>query len=80
MMERNKEKNKVHKVGDIVRFEPQGLKLLDSKTIFIESFQVIGYLTFYEKIQGRHMEVAKKFSLNSDGVKTKVGSLEIQVN
>jgi hypothetical protein len=78
-MEHNKQKKKIYKGGDIVRFEPQGLQLLDSNPIFRESFQAVGCLTFCEKLQGGHMEVAKQFSLNFDGVKMKVGSLEIQV-
>jgi hypothetical protein len=78
-MEHNKQKKKVYKGGDIVRFEPQGLQLLDSNPIFRESFQAVGCLTFFEKLQGGHMEVAKQFSLNFDGVKTKIGSLKIQV-
>jgi len=78
-MEKNKEKKKVHEGGDIVRFKPQGLQLLDSNPIFRETFQAVGCLTFCEKLQGGHMEVAKQFSLNFKGAKTKVGSLEIQV-
>jgi hypothetical protein len=52
---------------------------LDSNPIFRESFQAVGCLTFCENIQGGHMEVAKQFSLNFEGTKTKVGSLEVQV-
>jgi hypothetical protein len=52
-MEKNKEKKKVHKGGNIVRFEPQGLQLLDSNLVFRESFQEIGCLTFCEKATGR---------------------------
>jgi hypothetical protein len=78
-MYQNNKKKKVHKGGDIVIVKPQGLQLLDSNPSFKESVQIVGCLTFFEKLQRGHMEVAKKFSLNFDGVKTKVGSLEIQV-
>jgi hypothetical protein len=78
-MEHNKQKRKVYKGGDIVRFEPEGIQLVDSNPIFREYFQAMGCLTFCEKIEGGHMEVAKQFSLNFDGVKKKVCSLEIQV-
>jgi hypothetical protein len=79
-MEKKKKKKKVHKGGNIVRFEPQGLQLLESNPIFKESLQAVGCLAFCEKLHGGHMDVDKQFSLNFDGVKTKVGSLEIQVN
>jgi hypothetical protein len=75
----DKQKKKIYKGGDIVRFEPQGLQLLDSNPIFREYFQTVGCLTFCENLQGGHMEVAKQFSMNFDGVKTRVGSLEFQV-
>jgi hypothetical protein len=71
-MDQNKDKKKVHKGGDIVRFKPQGLQLLDLNIVFKESFQAVGCLTFCEKIQGGHMEVEKQFSLNFEGTKTKV--------
>jgi len=58
-MEHNKQKKKVYKGDDIVRFEPQGLQLLDSNPIFRESFRAVGCLTFFENLQGGHMEVAK---------------------
>jgi hypothetical protein len=77
--DKQKQKKKIYKGGDIVRFEPQGLQLLDSNPIFREYFQIVGCLTFCENLQGGHMEVAKQFSMNFDGVKTRVGSLEFQV-
>jgi hypothetical protein len=52
---------------------------LDSNPILKEYFQAMGCLAFCENLQRGHMEVAKQFSLNFDGVKMKVGSLEIQV-
>ena len=78
-MEKNKQKRKIYKGGDIVRFEPQGLQLLDSNPIFIEYFKIVILLTFYENMKGGHMEVAKQFCMNFDGFKTRVGSLEFQV-
>jgi hypothetical protein len=80
VMEPEKKKKKSNKGGEIVRLEPQGLQLLDSDPTFRETFQRVGCLTFCERLQGHHMEVAKEFSLNFDGVKTKIGPLEFQVS
>jgi hypothetical protein len=64
MKNRNKE-------GEIVRLESQGLQQLESDPTFRESFQRVGCLYFCEKLQGYHMEVAKEFSLNFNGVQKK---------
>jgi hypothetical protein len=78
-MEPDKQQKKTYKGGEIVRFEPHDMQLLNSNPIFRESFQRVGCLTFCEKLQGGHMEVAKQFSMKFDGVKTRVGPLEFQV-
>jgi hypothetical protein len=45
-----------------------------------EYFEKAGCIRFCEKLQGGHMEVKKQFSLNYDGLKTRVGPLEIMVS
>jgi hypothetical protein len=49
-------------------------------TTFKETFQRERCLNFCERLQGHHMEVAKEFSLNFDGVKTKIKPLEFHVS
>jgi hypothetical protein len=78
-MEIHEGKN-IHKGGDIVRDEPQDMQLINSQPFFKESFQWVGCLDFFEKMQRRHHEVAKQFALNFSGEKTKVGVLEFEVS
>jgi hypothetical protein len=70
---------KVHKGGDIVRVETHDLQLINLDPFFREAFQRVGCLSFCEKMQRGHPEVAKTFSLNFNGVKTKFGTLEFEV-
>jgi hypothetical protein len=70
---------KIHKGGDIVRVEPHDLQLINSDPFFKEAFQRVGCLDFCEKMQRGHPEVSKKFALNFNGVKTKVGTLDFEV-
>jgi hypothetical protein len=49
-MELDKKNKKTNKGGEIVRFEPQDMKLLDSNPLFREYFQRVVCLTFYEKL------------------------------
>jgi hypothetical protein len=78
-MESSQQNKKIYKGGEIVRSEPHDMQLVNSDPFFRECFQRVGCITFCEKLQKGHMEVAKEFALNFDGVKTKVGSLEFQV-
>lgn len=76
-----KQKKKKKKKGFIVvHFEPLNLYLLDENLNFEDSFLHVGCLRFCEKLQGFHTQNAKEFVLNYDGVKTKVGPLEINVS
>ena len=64
-------KNKYNKGGDIVRFEPQRMHLLNYDHVFRDSFQKVGCLTFYDKLQGYNMEV---------DANTRIGPLEFLVS
>jgi hypothetical protein len=76
-MESVEQKKRYNKGEDILKFEPQGLQLLNSDPAFRKSFQQVRCLTFCGKMEGYNVEVEKQFSLNFDGVKTKIGPLEI---
>jgi len=56
------------------------MKLLESDPSFMEAFQQAGCLFFFQKLQGYHTDVAHQFSINYDGVKSRVGPLEIPVS
>jgi hypothetical protein len=79
-MDHDKHKKKMNKGGEIVRFEPQGLQLIDLNLVIRESFVKDGCIIFCENLQGGHMEVKKQFSLNYDGNKTRVRPLDIMVS
>ena len=64
----------------MVRIEPDNTSLLDESPIFKDSFLQVGFLRFFQKLEGFLVQVAKDFALNCDGVKTRVGPLEIVVS
>lgn len=64
----------------MVRFEPLSTSLLDENPLFKDSFQHVGCLRFCQKLEGFHVQVSRDFSLNYDGVKTKVEPIEITIS
>jgi len=66
--------------GQVLRFEPQNLDLFEGNPNFIDSFRQVGCYRFCEKMQGYHKQMSMDFALNFDGIKTKVGPLEVAVN
>jgi len=71
--------NKPNKGGDIVRFEPKGMSLINSNPGYIEIFRKAGCLKFCQNLEGHHIDVTHKFVLNYDGKSSKVGDLMVQV-
>jgi hypothetical protein len=65
---------KAHKGGKIVRTETMDMHLFDTKPMFRKA----GCLSFWQNMQRSHSNVAKKFALNFDGKKTRVGDLEFE--
>ena len=74
------QKKKSQKGGIVVRKEPCDMQLFDVEPIISEVFQRVGCLNLCQNMQRGHPEVAKEFSLNFDGTKTKVGTLEMEVS
>jgi hypothetical protein len=74
------QQRKAHKGGGIVRTEPYNMHLFYSEPLIREVFQRVGCINFCQKMQRGHPEVAREFSLNFDGTKTKVGTLEFEVS
>jgi hypothetical protein len=64
---------KIDKGGDIVRFEPHDMQLINFEPFFKEDFQRVGCLNFFQKIQRGHLEVAKQFALNFKGKRLRWG-------
>jgi hypothetical protein len=63
-----------------VRTEPYDMQLFVVEPLIREVFQRVGCFNFCQKMQRGHPEVAREFSLNFDGTKTKVGTLELEVS
>jgi hypothetical protein len=76
----SQQNKKTHKGGDIARTQPYDMQLLNSKPLFMEAFQRIGCINFYQNMQREYPKVAKEFSFNFNGTKTKVGMLEFDVS
>jgi hypothetical protein len=74
------QQKKAHKGGGIVRTEPYDMQLFVVEPLIREVFQRVGCFNFCQKMQRGHPEVAREFSLNFDGTKTKVGTLELEVS
>jgi hypothetical protein len=69
-----------HKGGIVVKTEPSYMHLFDEEPMVKEVFQRVGCLSFFQNMQRGHPEVARKFTLHFDGLKTKVGDLEFEVS
>ena len=69
-----------HKGEGIVRTEPYDMQLFVVESLIREVFQRVGCFNFCQKMQRGHPEVAREFALNFDGIKTKVGTLELEVS
>lgn len=74
-----KSRKKPNKGGDIVRFEPKGMALINSKLGYMEAFRKVGCLKFCQNMDGQHVDVAYKFVLNYDGKVSRVGDLVIPI-
>ena len=74
------QKKKYNKGGNIVRFKPQGLQLINSDPTIMAYFEQARCVRFCEKLQGYNMQVTKEFSLNFNAIDTKIGDLQFHVN
>jgi hypothetical protein len=68
------------KGGDIVRFEPQYLRLVNADPTIRVSFEQVGCIMFCEKIQGYNMQVTKDFAFIFNGIGDKVGNIQFHVS
>jgi hypothetical protein len=62
------QENKKYKGGNVLRYEPQDLTLVNSDLTYTMYFEQVGCIRFCEKIQGYNMQLTKKFSMNFNGV------------
>jgi hypothetical protein len=55
------------------------MQLFDDEPMIREVFQGVGFLNFCQNMHRAHPKVAREFSLNFYGTKTKVGTLQMKV-
>lgn len=72
-------KNGIHKGGEVIWFALNDMFLLKSNPGFEEIFRRVGCLKLCQKIDGHHINVSYRFSLNYDGNVSKVGDLMIPI-
>jgi hypothetical protein len=66
---------KSHKGGSVVKTNTCDMQLFDDEPLIREVFLRVGCLNLCQNMQRGHPEVAREFSLNFDGTKTKVETL-----
>jgi hypothetical protein len=66
------QEKKKYRGGNMLRYEPQSLTLVNSDPAFRVSFEQAGCIRFCEKIQGYNLQLTKEFSLNYNGVQTTI--------
>jgi len=62
--------------GDIVRFDPQDLRLVNANPTIMVSFEQMVCIRFCEKLQGYNIQVAKEFALCFNGIEAKVVNMQ----
>jgi hypothetical protein len=74
-METPESRRRNTKGGDIIRFQHQGLRLVNVDPTIRAYFEQVGCIKFCEKLHGYIMQVEKEFSLIFNGISDKVGNL-----
>jgi hypothetical protein len=71
---------KKYKGGNIFRYEPQGMTLVNSDPAYKVSFEHVGCMRFYEKVQEYNLYLTKHFDLNFNGVNTTIAGITFPVS
>ena len=66
--------------GALLRRELQDVSYLESHPEVCQMFKDAGCYRFCEKLQGYHQGIAEAFAKSFDGVKVKLGPLEMQID
>jgi len=64
----------------MIRTKPCDMHIFHYEPLIREVFQRVGCINFCQKMQRGYPEVAREFSINFDGTKTKVGTLDFEVS
>jgi len=67
------------KLLGLVRFEPQGPKMLEVDTRSKARMEKAGWLTLFQKFSDHNSEVTKSFALNFNGDKAQVGNVQFRL-
>jgi hypothetical protein len=79
-MTTSKQKRKNVRSEEIMRFEPQGLSLVNTDPMIRASFEQVDCIKFCKKLQGYNRQVVREFAENLGGTNNKVGNLHLQVS
>ena len=71
---------KKYKGGNVFRYEPQGMTLVNSDPAYKVSFEHVGCMRFYEKVQEYNLYLTKHFDLNFNGVNTTIAGITFPVS
>ena len=63
--------------GEHVRHEPSNVSMLQQNPKVLEDFRVIGWLQYFEKLQGYNNSVALDFAMNLEGDRSVVRGVPI---
>jgi hypothetical protein len=72
-------RKKYNRGGNVLRYEPQSLSLVNSDLAFRVSFEQARCMRFCEKIQGYNVQIWKDFSLNFNSVQKRIVDVTLLV-
>jgi hypothetical protein len=74
------QEKKKYKGGNVLRYEPQEMTLVNSDPAYRVSFEQAGCMRFCERIQGYNVQLTKEFTLNFNGVNTIIAGVTFPVS
>jgi hypothetical protein len=73
------QENNKYKGGNVLRYEPREITLVNSDPAYRVSFEQVGFMIFCERIKGYNVQMTKEFSMNFKSVNTVISGVTFQV-
>jgi len=70
-------KEGIHNRGEVILFEPNDMSMLKENPGFKKIFKRASCFKLFQKMDGHHIDVSYKFTLNYNGKLSKLGELVI---
>lgn len=67
-------------MSPVNRIEPENMKIAEAYDDTLQHFRSIGWFTFLHKFLGHNKQVAESFAQTFNGVKARIGDLELSVD